>query len=58
MLDMAIMTKGRKLAIECDGEAYHSGREKAVQDRRRDNALSAGAGTCCVFLVARFGTIR
>lgn len=42
MLDMAIMTKGRKLAIECDGEAYHSGREKAARDRRRDNALNAG----------------
>jgi very-short-patch-repair endonuclease len=41
MLDLAVMTGDRNLAIECDGEAYHSGKEKAKQDRGRDNALNA-----------------
>ncbi len=41
MLDMALFTGDSKLAIECDGERYHAGREKAAEDRRRDNALAA-----------------
>jgi very-short-patch-repair endonuclease len=41
MLDMALFTRDAKLAVECDGERYHAGREKAAQDRKKDNALAA-----------------
>jgi very-short-patch-repair endonuclease len=41
MLDLALLTRDRSVAVECDGEAYHSGRDKAQQDRERDNALNA-----------------
>jgi len=40
MLDMACFCRDGGLDIECDGEAYHSGRDKAEADRERDNALT------------------
>ena len=40
MLDMALFCRDSNLDIECDGDAYHSGRDKADQDRERDNALT------------------
>jgi len=40
MLDMAVFCRDSNLDIECDGDAYHSGRDKADQDRERDNALT------------------
>jgi very-short-patch-repair endonuclease len=40
MLDMALFCRDGALDIECDGEAYHSGRDKAEDDRERDNALT------------------
>ena len=40
MLDMAVFCRDSNLDIECDGEAYHAGRDKAEQDRERDNALT------------------
>ncbi len=41
LLDMALLTADSKLAIECDGERYLAGREKAACDRQKDNALAA-----------------
>jgi len=40
MLDMAVFCRDSGLNIECDGEAYHSGRDKADADRERDNTLT------------------
>ncbi len=40
MLDMAVFCRDSKLDIECDGEAFHAGRDKAEQDRERDNVLT------------------
>jgi very-short-patch-repair endonuclease len=40
MLDMAVFCRDSNLDIECDGETYHSGRDKADQDRERDNTLT------------------
>lgn len=42
LLDMAVFCSDGRLDIECDGETYHSGKEKARADRRRDTALAAG----------------
>ena len=39
-LDMALFCRDGAVDIECDGERCHSGREKAEQDRGRDNALT------------------
>jgi very-short-patch-repair endonuclease len=41
-LDMAIFCADGRLDIECDGEAYHAGRDKARADRHRDTALATG----------------
>ena len=40
MLDMAVFCRDSNLDIECDGEAYHTGRDKAEEDRERDNTLT------------------
>ena len=40
MLDMAVFCRDSNLDIECDGDTYHSGRDKADEDRERDNALT------------------
>ncbi len=40
-LDMALFAGEVKLAVECDGERYHTGRWKAACDRQKDNALAA-----------------
>ncbi len=40
MLDMAVFCRDGSLDIECDGDAYHSGRDKAEADRERDNKLA------------------
>ena len=39
-LDFAAFCKKGNLNIECDGDAYHIGKEKAVKDNRRDNYLT------------------
>jgi very-short-patch-repair endonuclease len=41
-LDMALFCRDGRLDIECDGEEYHAGRDKAEKDRSRDNALASG----------------
>jgi very-short-patch-repair endonuclease len=38
-LDLAYETE--QVAVELDGERYHSSRDKREQDRRRDSALAA-----------------
>ena len=40
MLDMAVFCRDSNLDVECDDDAYHSGRDKAEQDRERDNTLT------------------
>jgi len=40
MLDLAVFCRDGNLDVECDGDAYHSGRDKADADRERDNALT------------------
>jgi very-short-patch-repair endonuclease len=40
MLDMAVFCRDGNLDIECDGELYHAGRDKADADRERDNKLT------------------
>lgn len=40
MLDMAVLCRDSNLDIECDGDTYHSGRDKADEDRERDNTLT------------------
>lgn len=40
MLDMAVFCRDGNLDVECDGDIYHSGRDKADQDRERDNTLT------------------
>jgi len=39
-LDFAAFCKKGNLNIECDGDAYHISKEKAVKDNRRDNYLT------------------
>lgn len=39
-LDFAAFCKKGSLNIECDGDAYHIGKEKAIKDNRRDNYLT------------------
>lgn len=39
-LDFAAFCKKGNLNIECDGDAYHIGKEKAIKDNRRDNFLT------------------
>ena len=39
-LDFAAFCKKGSLNIECDGDAYHITKEKAVKDNRRDNYLT------------------
>ncbi len=40
-LDFALFCKSRKLAIECDGDRYHMGKEFVQMDKRRDNLLES-----------------
>jgi very-short-patch-repair endonuclease len=40
MLDLALFCRDGNLNVECDGETYHSGRERAQADRTRDNDLT------------------
>lgn len=40
MLDMAVFCRDGNLDVECDGDTYHSGRDKADADRERDNTLT------------------
>lgn len=40
-LDFAIFCKDRKLALECDGDTYHTGKELVQNDKRRDNMLES-----------------
>jgi very-short-patch-repair endonuclease len=43
MLDMALFCRDGNVDVECDGERYHTGPERAEVDRTRDNRLvSAG----------------
>jgi very-short-patch-repair endonuclease len=41
MLDLALFCRDGRVGVECDGESYHSGRDKAEQDRRKDNSVNA-----------------
>jgi very-short-patch-repair endonuclease len=47
MLDLALFCRDGPLDVECDGEAYHSGEERAQADRERDNALTADGWRHC-----------
>ena len=38
-IDMVAMYKNRKIAIECDGERYHSGADKILEDMQRQTIL-------------------
>jgi very-short-patch-repair endonuclease len=40
MLDMAVFCRDGNLDIECDGDTYRLGRDKADADRERDNKLT------------------
>lgn len=35
-IDLVIFSKTRKIAIECDGKAYHSSPEQIAHDRKKD----------------------
>lgn len=39
-LDFAAFCKKGRLNVECDGDAYHISKEKAVKDNKRDNYLT------------------
>lgn len=38
-IDLAVYSKTRKIAIECDGKAYHSTPEQIARDRKKDKFL-------------------
>lgn len=38
-IDMVVQYKGKKIAVECDGEQYHSGEEKVRADMERQTIL-------------------
>ena len=38
-IDMVAVYKNRKIAIECDGERYHSGEDKILEDMQRQTIL-------------------
>lgn len=38
-IDISIVKKGKKYAIECDGEAYHSSPEQLEHDNKKDKFL-------------------
>ncbi len=40
-LDFAIFCQNGKIAVECDGESYHSARSARLYDRERDNELTS-----------------
>lgn len=40
-LDLALFCRDGGLNVECDGEQYHAGRDKAAADRDRDNRLTS-----------------
>ncbi len=40
-LDFALFCRNRKLAVECDGDKYHTEKELVQKDKRRDNALES-----------------
>jgi len=35
-IDIAVFHKGKKIAIECDGQQYHSSPEQKEHDRKKD----------------------
>lgn len=41
MLDLALFCRDGNIDIECDGEAWHTGPDKAGLDRDRDNTLTS-----------------
>ncbi len=45
VLDFAILRKHKKIAIECDGEPWHSGK----RDRKRDSYLRSKGWTILCF---------
>jgi len=40
-LDFALFCKNRKLAVECDGDSYHTDKILVQKDKRRDNLLGS-----------------
>jgi very-short-patch-repair endonuclease len=41
ILDFALFCRKRKIAVECDGDKYHSGKTEVQSDKRRDNILES-----------------
>lgn len=41
ILDFALFCKNRKLAVECDGDKYHTNKKLVQKDKRRDNLLES-----------------
>lgn len=41
MLDLALFCRDGRVDVECDGDRWHTGPDKAEIDRERDNALTA-----------------
>lgn len=39
-IDLAIYSKGKKLAIECDGKEYHTSPKQVVHDQKKNYYLS------------------
>ncbi len=50
-LDLALHCRDSGLDVECDGDKWHTGVERAAKDRRRDNALTVNG-----WHILRFGT--
>lgn len=40
-IDLALLCRNGRLAVECDGDHWHANTERAGLDRRRDNSLTA-----------------
>ena len=38
-IDLSVFYKGKKIAIECDGKAYHTGRDQMKHDKKKDHYL-------------------
>ncbi|MBM3314996.1 DUF559 domain-containing protein [candidate division WOR-3 bacterium] len=49
MLDLTLFCRDGNLNIECDGDRWHTGPERAASDRERDNRLASGGWTILRF---------
>ena len=57
-IDMVAIYGDRKIAIECDGELYHSGYDKVCDDMERQTILERLVGNLFVLEVVNFIEIR